>query len=281
MSNDEQCSQHTTRSSDNSENTLESPSNRRDDDDNSSNVTSEAHSPSPNTEEPVKAPLRELLTAEKAKNEQTYFFGKGQRRQVVFSLVNLIVLFVSMIVVMPELQARAPVWLKNLEQHSGHVRNCAASKEALFRCVERVEFSGFVTSTTNWLTRSATTRRLLLFGFESPQKLWSVVYESCKSSWCLVWLPSRVMVSQPIPVFTVLSAVCWGISYILIRRGMNPDTRANFIQKYWKDAVFGSLAGFNASFLKHVLKNFIPQEAVEDVLLERRFLRWLPSFEIE
>ena len=70
-----------------------------------------------------------------------------------------------------------------------------------------------------------------MFGFETPLKLWIVVYES------------------------FVTAFCWGVSYMFIRRGMNPDTRRNFMQKYWKDAVYGSLAGFNAAFMKQVLKN--------------------------
>ena len=63
--------------------------------------------------------------------------------------------------------------------------------------------------------------------------------------------------------------MCWGASYIFIRRGLNPDTRTNFIQKYWKDAVYGSLAGFNAAFLKAVLKNLIPQDQVLDAVQTR------------
>jgi hypothetical protein len=66
---------------------------------------------------------------------------------------------------------------------------------------------------------------------------------------------------------------------MFIRRGMNPDTRPNFIAKYWKDAVYGSLAGFNASFLKAVLKNLVPQEAVEHALQDNqlRILSWFPK----
>jgi hypothetical protein len=61
---------------------------------------------------------------------------------------------------------------------------------------------------------------------------------------------------------------------------MNPDTRHRFLEKYWKDAVYGMLAGFNATFMKQILKNLIPQEAVEDALRERqlKILDWLPSF---
>jgi hypothetical protein len=62
---------------------------------------------------------------------------------------------------------------------------------------------------------------------------------------------------------------------MFIRRGMNPDTSTNFLQKYWKDAVYGSLAGFNAAFMKHVLKNLIPQEAIEDALMQDRRLKIL------
>ena len=137
------------------------------------------------------------------------------------------------------------------------VRDCSTDQEALFECVSRGDFAGLVASVILWLSRSVIPRRIFLFGFESPKKLWTVVYES------------------------LVTAICWGVSYMFIRRGMNPDTRERFLQKYWKDAVYGSLAGFNAAFMKHVLKNLIPQEAVEDVLRDRqlRFLSWLPSFE--
>ena len=99
-------------------------------------------------------------------------------------------------------------------------------------------------------------QRIFLFGFDSPRKLWTVVYES------------------------LVTAVCWGFSYMFIRRGLNPDTNRNFLQKYWKDAVYGSLAGFNAAFMKGVLKNLIPQEVIEDALQQRqvKILSWLPSF---
>jgi hypothetical protein len=40
------------------------------------------------------------------------------------------------------------------------------------------------------------------------------------------------------------------------------------VYKYWKDTVYGSLAGFNAAFMKAVLKNLIPKEAVEEVFKE-------------
>ena len=115
--------------------------------------------------------------------------------------------------------------------------------------------AGLVASVILWVSRSAATKRIFLFGFDSPRRLWTVVYES------------------------LVTAICWGFSYMFIRRGMNPDTSRHFLQKYWKDAMYGSLAGFNAAFMKHVLKNLIPQEAIEDALQDRqlKILAWLPS----
>jgi hypothetical protein len=81
----------------------------------------------------------------------------------------------------------------------------------------------------------------------------------------------------------VVTAFSWGFSYLFVRRALNPDTRPRFLRKYWKDAVYGSLAGFNAFFLKQVLKNLIPQEAVEEMVFEPRLkiLSWLPSFSLK
>ena len=55
----------------------------------------------------------------------------------------------------------------------------------------------------------------------------------------------------------MISSICWGVSYLWIRRGMNPETRKGYYSKYWKDAVYGSLAGFNGAFMKGVLKQAI------------------------
>jgi hypothetical protein len=134
-------------------------------------------------------------------------------------------------------------------------------QEALFECVQRGDFYGLIASFVLWLSRSAATKQFFLFGFKSPQALWTVVYES------------------------VITGFCWGISYMLIRRGLNPDTRKDFLKKYWKDCVYGSLAGFNASFMKQVLKNLIPQEASEEAMKETplqerqlKIFNWIPTF---
>lgn len=207
-------------------------------------------------EDPIEARLREITNL-LLDDRQRKRGVRQEKRQVIFVLLNYFILFLGLIALSAELQARAPEWLASMEKQMKDVRDCSADQEALFECVSRGDFAGLVASVILWLSRSVIPRRIFLFGFESPKKLWTVVYES------------------------LVTAICWGVSYMFIRRGMNPDTRERFLQKYWKDAVYGSLAGFNAAFMKQVLKNLIPQEAVEDVLRDRqlRFLSWLPSFE--
>jgi hypothetical protein len=211
------------------------------------------------SDDPIETRLREitnLLLLDRKKERNRRYDRQHEKRQVVFVVANYFVLFLAIIAVSAELQARAPTWIKMMEVHLQNVQNCGENHEALFECVSRGDFAGLIASVVLWLSRSVTTKRIFLFGFDTPKKLWTVVYES------------------------LVTSVCWGISYLFIRRGMNPDTRPRFMQKYWKDAVYGSLAGFNAAFLKHILKNLIPEQVVEDALRERqlKIMGWLPSF---
>jgi hypothetical protein len=197
-----------------------------------------------------------LINERRGKRDPDSAYRRQEKKQVVFVMANYFVLFLSIIAIMAEIQSRAPRWLEWAERNLESVQTCAMDQESLFQCVSNGDFSGLIASFLLWFGRSAATKRFFLFGFETPKRLWTVVYEA------------------------LVTAFCWGISYMFIRRGMNPDTRQNFISKYWKDAVYGSLAGFNASFLKAVLKNLIPQEALEDALQERhlKILSFLPSF---
>ncbi|KAL7562434.1 hypothetical protein ACA910_020576 [Epithemia clementina (nom. ined.)] len=211
------------------------------------------------SEDPIEARLRqitEILLRDRVDGFNKNNPARHGRRQVIFVLANYFVLFLSLIAISAEIQARAPGWIATLEKEMKNVQNCAADQDALFECVSRGDFAGLIASCGLWLSRSVATRRVFLFGFETPKKLWTVVYES------------------------FVTAFCWGFSYLFIRRAMNPDTRHRFLQKFWKDAVYGSLAGFNAAFMKQILKNLIPQEAVEDALRERqlKILSWLPGF---
>ena len=212
-----------------------------------------------NGDDPVEARLRqitELLIQDRQRRKANAGRRQSEKRQVIFVLANYFVLFLSLIAISAEVHARAPSWLEWMETQMKQVSTCAADKDSLMTCVENGDFAGLIAAVILWMSRSVATKQFFLFGFDSPQKLWTVVYE------CIV------------------TSVCWGFSYLFIRRAMNPDTRSRFIQKYWKDAVYGSLAGFNAAFMKHVLKNLIPQEAVEDALRDRqlKILTWFPNF---
>jgi hypothetical protein len=211
------------------------------------------------SDDPIEARLREitnLLLFDRKRDRHRREERLGEKQHVVFVVANYFVLFLAIIAVSAELQARAPNWIKMMEDQLQNVQDCSANHETLFACVTRGDFAGLIASVVLWLSRSVTTKRIFLFGFDTPKKLWTVVYES------------------------LVTSVCWGISYLFIRRGMNPDTRPRFVQKYWKDAVYGSLAGFNAAFLKHILKNLIPEQVVENALRERqlKIMGWLPSF---
>lgn len=208
-------------------------------------------------ENSVDAKLRQitdLLLMDKQR-AQIHRYPRVEKRQVIFVLANYFVLFVAFIMIAGEAHSRAPGWLSWMENQLENVQNCSADQEALFKCVSNGEFAGLFATVILWISRSATTKQIFLLGFDSPEKLWIVFYES------------------------LVGAFCWGFSYMFIRRGMNPDTRPRFLQRYWKDAVYGSLAGFNATFLKAVLKNLIPREAVEEAFGDRqlKILSWLPS----
>ncbi|GKY93436.1 hypothetical protein MPSEU_000311200 [Mayamaea pseudoterrestris] len=218
------------------------------------------------SEDPIEAGLRqimEMLMEDRERKDSSATTSRRSRRktdkrQVIFVLANYFVLFLSAIAIFAEIQAHLPGWQAAIEAHLTNVQDCAADKDALFKCVESGDFAGLSASVILYLSRSVATRRFFLLGFDSPKKLWTVVYEA------------------------LVTSVCWGFSYLFIRRGLNPDTRDRFLHKYWKDCVYGSLAGFNAAFLKAVLKNLIPQEVVEDALRDRqlKIFSWLPSFSL-
>lgn len=186
-----------------------------------------------------------------AEEEEEYH--REEKKQVIFLIGNYLVLFMSLIAFSAEIQSRLPQMMKWVQENYDSVQNCATDRDALVDCLSKGDFSGLVASFLLWATQSVVAKRLFLFGFDTPKKLWTVVYEA------------------------LVTAVCWGISYLFIRRGLNPNTRQNFVHKYWKDAVYGSLAGFNAAFLKAVLKNLVPQDVALEALEGRqlRIFHWL------
>lgn len=183
-------------------------------------------------------------------------YHRDEKKQVIFVIANYLVLFMAMIAMSAEIQSRLPRWMEWVQQNYDSVQNCATDQAALMECLARGDLSGLIASFVLWATQSVFAQRIFLFGFDTPKKLWTVVYEA------------------------LVTAVCWGISYLFIRRGLNPNTRQNFVHKYWKDAVYGSLAGFNAAFMKAVLKNLVPQDVALEALEGRqlRIFHWLGSF---
>ena len=180
-------------------------------------------------------------------------YHREEKKQVIFLIGNYLILFMSLIAFSAEIQSRLPKMMKWVQENYDSVQNCATDRDALVDCLSKGDFSGLVASFLLWATQSVVAKRIFLFGFDTPKKLWTVVYEA------------------------LVTAVCWGISYLFIRRGLNPNTRQNFVHKYWKDAVYGSLAGFNAAFLKAVLKNLVPQDVALEALEGRqlKIFNWL------
>ncbi|KAL3783125.1 hypothetical protein HJC23_012461 [Cyclotella cryptica] len=181
------------------------------------------------------------------------YYKSQEKKQVIFIIANYFVLFMGIIAASAEIQSRLPQWMNWVQENYDSVQNCATDSDALMECILHGNFSGLVASFMLWATQSASAKRIFLFGFDTPKKLWTVVYEA------------------------LVTAVCWGLSYLFIRRGLNPNTREKFIQKYWKDAVYGSLAGFNAAFMKAVLKNLVPQDVALQAIETRqlRIFNWL------
>jgi len=182
--------------------------------------------------------------------------SRNEKRQAALVIANYLVLFVGCIALSAEIQARLPAWMQWVQQNYNSVQSCSEDRDALIECLQDGDFSGLVASFLLWATQSAAAKRIFLFGFDTPKKLWTVVYEA------------------------LVTAACWGTSYLFIRRGLNPNTRENFLHKYWKDAVYGSLAGFNAAFMKAVLKNLVPQDVALEALEgggQLKIFRWLGS----
>jgi hypothetical protein len=189
-------------------------------------------------------------------------YRRDEKKQAILVIFNYLVLFLSLIALSAEIQSRTlPALMVWAQVNYDSVQNCAADQDAMMACLSNGDFTGRVASFLLWGTQSAAAKRVFLFGFDTPKKLWIVVYEA------------------------LVSAVCWGTSYLCIRRGLNPNTRQNFLHKYWKDAVYGSLAGFNAAFMKAVLKNLIPQdvafEALEGGSRRLKIFQWLGSVVID
>ena len=68
------------------------------------------------------------------------------------------------------------------------------------------------------------TRKVLLLGFPSTEILWSTIYDR------------------------TISVTCWGLTFLLVRKGWNPETRQQNIQKRWRGAILSTLLVFYSTF---------------------------------
>ena len=77
-----------------------------------------------------------------------------------------------------EIYERAPTWIEYINENVDSVKNCSVDRDTLFECVSEGNFSGLIASVILYASQSVATKRFFLFGFDSPQKLWTVVYEA-------------------------------------------------------------------------------------------------------
>ena len=68
------------------------------------------------------------------------------------------------------------------------------------------------------------TRKVLLLGYPSSEILWSTIYDR------------------------TVSVSCWGLTFLLVRKGWNPETRQLNIQKRWRGAILSTLLVFYSTF---------------------------------
>ena len=167
----------------------------------------------------------------------------NETKLIIFVFVKYFLLYLSVIVLSAQMHERAPLWTKWAEEIVHREKTCVADKNySYLDCSLSGDFFlySLLAKIILWMAKKNLWKtRLFLFGFDSVNKLWTVVYE------------------------TLVSAICSGMCYFFISRGLNPNTRTNFIRRYWKDAMFGILASFHAAFMKAVLKNLIPKEVFE------------------
>jgi hypothetical protein len=64
------------------------------------------------------------------------------------------------------------------------------------------------------------------------------------------------MLNQKLLIKALIGAIIWYLTYLYIRRYMNPQNNNN-IDKYKTDALYGALANFTATILKDQVQNLI------------------------
>jgi len=68
-----------------------------------------------------------------------------------------------------------------------------------------------------------------------------------------ILIEHNLITSKNVSLEAIAATIGWGFTYLYIRRFLNPETRKNFIQRFYLDAIFGGLAAGAAVFMKHLI----------------------------
>ena len=101
------------------------------------------------------------------------------------TLLSALILSCIIIAISAEIHERGPQWVQWVEDNVDRVNACAVDRDSLFECVSNGDISGLLASIVLWIARNNTlTIRFFLFGFDSVNKLWTVVYEALVTAIC-------------------------------------------------------------------------------------------------
>eukprot|EP00977_Amphora_coffeiformis_P017665 scaffold5860_cov223-Amphora_coffeaeformis.AAC.4 len=113
------------------------------------------------------------------------------------------------------------------------------------------QLAAYASSNNNNNTTIASTQlsppsTLWILGFRSSKKLWQTIYDR------------------------ILSVTCWGLTFVFVRKGCNPQTRRNFLSRFGKGAILSTLSVFYSTFgrillIQHVFHE--PRTALLDAVL--------------
>jgi len=158
----------------------------------------------------------------------------SEKQYTITVLAQFLLVIVTILTVSSKLHEIVPPLVNPILNTCAHsIETCAHDEQTLFTCMKGGEMNGLLAGICLWIQHLPVKSNIFLLGFESPKKMWIVLYEA------------------------IVSSVCWGACYLYVRRGMNPATRDKYFEKYWRDTLYGSMAGLTATFMKAVLKNFV------------------------
>jgi hypothetical protein len=63
------------------------------------------------------------------------------------------------------------------------------------------------------------------------------------------------MISQKQFIFAIIAGIIWTITYLYVRRYMNPENKGN-IDKWKMDGIYGGLATFVAVIMRDIMNDY-------------------------